>query len=60
MDIWNFARSVDFGADYLDPNTGYIYHIMEYGRAKKFGLPDVYGGIRVSENGVTIGVVREE
>lgn len=60
MDIWAYARRIDFEADYYDPHTGYIYHLQEYGKARKLGLPAPYDGIRVSENGVTIGVVHEE
>ena len=39
MDIYAYAESIDYGADYLDMHTGYIYHIQEYGRALKMGLP---------------------
>ena len=60
MNIWNYARSINFGADYYDTYTGYTYHLQEYGNAKRFGLPTLYDGIRVSENGTTIGIIHEE
>lgn len=34
MDIFEWAESVDYGADYFDNDTGYIYHIQE---AKRTG-----------------------
>jgi hypothetical protein len=61
MDIFELAKT--YGeADYLDVYTGNIYLIGEYNRAKRFGLPNVYGGIRVADSvtGAIIGVVREE
>ena len=57
MDIYSYAESIDYGADYLDQHTGYIYHIQEYGRKLKlFGMNSE--GIRVSYNGETIGYAR--
>ena len=60
MDIFELAE-VYGEADYLDINTGYIYLIEEYNRAKRFGLPNVYGGIRVADSvtGEIVGVVKE-
>ena len=60
MDIFEQARTMD--ADYLDMATGYIYHIQQYNRCKKLGLPNLYGGILVTDSctGEIIGVVREE
>jgi len=56
MDIFKYAQEYD--ADYMDMHTGYIYHVQEYNRAKKFGLPTI--GIRVSDDeGNNIGYVRE-
>lgn len=63
MDIFKYAESIDFGADYYDWHTGYIYGIQEYGRAKKFGLPTPaelqFGkdGIIVYDSGKPIGIV---
>ena len=57
MDIFEWAEK-NPNADYFDQHTGYIYHVQEYMRAKKFGLPNL--GMRVSYNGQVIGVVREE
>ena len=36
MDIIEYAKKIDWGADYYDPHTGYIYHLIEVGRAWKF------------------------
>jgi len=60
MDIFELAE-VYGEADYLDINTGNIYLIAEYNRAKRFGLPNVHGGIRVADSvtGEIIGVVKE-
>ena len=59
MDIYAYAESIDYAADYYDHHTGYIYHIQEYGRMKKFfGMTEQ--GIRVSENGRTVGYARKE
>lgn len=59
MDIYAYAESIDYAADYYDHHTGYIYHIQEYGRMKKlFGIEEQ--GIRVSENGTTIGYARKD
>ena len=57
MDIYAYAESIDYMADYYDWNTGYTYHITDYGRALKFGLPT--NGIAVSENGKVIGYARK-
>lgn len=54
MDIFEYAKTHD--ADYYDFHTGYIYHVSDYNRAVRFGLPTE--GIVVSENGKIIGVVR--
>ena len=53
MDIYEYAERINYGADYLDQHTGYVYHIQEYGKALKYGFPTK--GIRVSVNGTTIG-----
>lgn len=36
MDIYKYAESVNWNADYYDMKTGYIYGIQEAGRARKF------------------------
>lgn len=51
FDIYEWAK--EYNADYYDNNTGYIYHVQEYNRLVKLGLPTI--GIKVSENGVLIG-----
>ena len=55
MDIFEFAKRNN--CDYYDFHTGYTYHVQEYNRAKKFGLPT--SGIRVTLDNRNIGVVRE-
>ena len=58
MDIYKYAESINYNADYHDHHTGYIYHIQEYGRCIKFGLPTV--GIKISDSsGNLIGVARK-
>ena len=56
MDI--FKRAEEFDADYYEMRTGYTYHIQEYNRAKRFGLPTI--GIRVTDyEGNEVGYCRE-
>jgi hypothetical protein len=56
MDIFEQANQMD--ADYLDQNTGYIYQIQDYNKAKKLGLPTE--GIHVYDTtGKYIGCVKE-
>ena len=59
MDIYQYAKDIDYMADYMDPNTGYIYRIQNYGRAKKLGLPTY--GIEVvdSMTGESLGYAQE-
>lgn len=58
MDIYAYAESIGYAADYMDPHTGYIYHIQDYGRALRFGLPTP--GIVVSDSdGTILGVARK-
>lgn len=55
MDIIKYAKSINWGADYYDPYTGYIYHIADTGRALKFfrlPLP-----IMISYNGERVGCI---
>ena len=53
-----FEQAKEFDADYLDANTGYIYRIQDYNRAKKLGLPAI--GISVYDlDGNFIGIVKE-
>lgn len=56
MDIYKQAENMD--ADYMDPNTGYIYRIQNYNRMKKlFGID---GKIEVVDStGRTIGYARK-
>lgn len=59
MDIYAYAKSIDYAADYWDHHTGYIYHIQEYGRQLKFFGIDI--GIKVSDqDGNIIGYARKE
>lgn len=55
-----FDRAKEVDADYLDMNSGYIYKIQEYNRAKRFGLPTVVPGIRVfTLEGEYVGYVED-
>lgn len=36
MDIYAYAESIDWGADYYDIHTGCTYGIQQAGRMKKF------------------------
>ena len=57
MDIFEQAAACP-NADYYDMWTGNTYHIAEYTRAKRFGLPNL--GIRVTDQfGNELGYVRE-
>lgn len=54
MDIFKYAESIDWSADYYDYTTGYIYHIAECGNMMRFfGITP--SRIRVSDDGKTIG-----
>ena len=55
MDIFEYAKQ--FNADYMDMYTGIIYHIQDYNHAKRMGIPNL--GIRVSQDGNTLGYIRE-
>lgn len=52
MDIFEYARSINFMADYLDMHTGYIYKLTEYD-------PNTMPGIPVYEDGKLIGYAKE-
>ena len=57
MDIYEYAKSINYNADYYDMNTGYIYKIQDYGLALKRGLPTP--GIKVINNdGDVIGIAK--
>lgn len=45
--IFDWAEEYSYASDYMDIRTGYIYHVQEYGRAIKLGLPTA--GIRVTD-----------
>ena len=59
MDIFKWAEENDYIADYYDHNTGYIYHVKEYGNALKFFGIDL--PMKVTDiNGNVIGHVHKE
>ena len=59
MDIYKYAESINYNADYMDMSTGYIYCIQEYGKALKFGFPT--HGIKVIDfEGHIIGYAKKE
>lgn len=54
MDIYGYAESMDYAADYYDFNTGRIYKIQEFGQELAKGNTDAR--IRVTdESGNHIG-----
>ena len=57
MDIYKYAESINWNADYYDMHTGYIYGIQEAGRMRKFF--GIETPISVYDNGVLIGYVEE-
>jgi len=58
MDIYKYAESIAYGADYLDPVTGYIYGIQEVGRMKKFFDIDMDIPVYSMDSGELIGYAR--
>ena len=52
MDIYEYAKSINYAADYLDMHTGYIYGIVEYHKNKLDKIP-------IYDNGVLIGYARK-
>ena len=68
MNIYDYARSIDYSADYYDWNTGRIYKIQDYGRDIKASNDNpndpsirarINRGIAVYEGGALIGYARE-
>ena len=68
MDIYKYASFINYGADYYDFHTGYIYKIQDYGRDIKASLinPDdeavrarVNRGIAVYEGNTLIGYAQK-
>lgn len=56
MDIYEYAESINYGADYYDYQTGLTYGIQEVGRMKKFF--DIDAEIPVYQDGKLIGYAR--
>lgn len=57
MDIFAYADSINWGADYLDMNTGYIYAITEVAGAKRFFGLELPIPVYDSTSGEKIGTV---
>ena len=57
MDIYKYAESINYAADYIDMSTGYVYKIQDYGRSLKFGFPS--SGIAVYNDSTLIGYARK-
>ena len=59
MDIYEYAESINWEADYYDFNTGYIYCIQEAGKMRKlFGIES---DIRVvNSDGILIGYAKKK
>ncbi len=53
MDIYAYAESINWNADYYDWQTGYTYGIQKAGRARKFFGYEM--PIPVYKNGELIG-----
>lgn len=54
MDIYSYAESINWSADYIDMRTGRIYKIQEAGNMKKFfGIENP--PIKVFQDGKFIG-----
>ena len=50
-DIYKYAE--EFDADYYDMNTGKTFHVQEYNRLRRLGLPTP--GIAVTIDGILLG-----
>lgn len=59
MDIYAYAKEMDYMVDYLDPHSGLIYKIQDYGKALKFGLPTP-GIAVVDEDGNMLGYAQKK
>lgn len=57
MDIYEYAKSIDYAADYYDMPSGNIYKIQEYGSVKD--NPDARIRIVDGTTGATIGEARK-
>jgi hypothetical protein len=57
MTIQDIITTYGTNADFMDISTGITYHIQDYFRAKKLGLPTE--GIFVSQGGAMIGHIPE-
>ena len=60
MDIYEYADSIDWAADYYDQHTGYIYAITEVAGAKKFFDIELPIPVYDITTGDLIGHVRRE
>ena len=60
MDIYKYAESTNYGADYYDFNSGYIYKIQEYKRRLDEGVSDAKIRVVDSYSGDTLGYARKE
>lgn len=58
MNIYDWAKNVNYAADYYDQTTGYIYKVQEYGDRLKKG--NNINGIKVVDTfGNLIGYARK-
>lgn len=58
MEIYSYAKSINYSADYMDMHTGNIYKIQEYGNAIKNGIP-TQGILVMNSIGEILGVARK-
>ena len=58
MEIYNYAKSINYAADYMDMHTMYTYHIQDYGNCLKNNLQT--DGILVTDcEGNIVGIARK-
>lgn len=58
MDIYNYAKSIDYAADYMPMDgSGYVYKIQEYGKQLKAG--NTNAKIAVYQDGIFIGYAKK-
>ena len=60
MDIYEYAKNINYNADYYDPHSGYIYKIQEYKRRLDEGIVDAKIRVVDSYSGDTLGYARKE
>ena len=58
MEIYSYAKSINYAADYMDMHTMYTYHIQDYGNCLKNNIQT--DGILVTDcGGNIVGIARK-